>query len=270
MNKKFFAIIFLMFFVIAAGTAGYMIIEKWNLLDSLYMTSITLSSIGFGEVHALSPAGKIFTMALIAFGFSLVAGIAGLFTSLILQGEVGNVLRRQKMRESIKKLRGHHIICGLSPVGEAVVEEFSKTSQKFVVIEKGEQNIEKMRKNFPNVPYVIGDASQDDTLIDAGVEKAKAVLACLNSDAMNLYVIISAKSLNPRIKVVAAAVEDCADSKMKCAGADYVVSPQRIGGMRMASTALRPNVVSFLDIMLKESEGEWRIEEMLLPKNHLL
>ncbi len=266
MNKKFATIIFLMVFVIAAGTCGFMIIEKWNVLDSLYMTSITLSSIGFGEVHALSPAGKIFTMVLIAFGFSLVAGIAGLFTSLILQGEVGNVLRRQKMRESIKKLRGHHIICGLSPVGEAVVEEFSKTNQKFVVVEKDEQIIELVKKNFPDMLYVIGDASQDDTLVDAGVEKAKAVLACLNSDAMNIYVVISAKSLNPRIKVVAAAVEEGADSKMKRAGADYVVSPQRIGGMRMASTALRPNVVSFLDIMLKESEGEWRIEETTVPE----
>ncbi|MCD6311789.1 MAG: two pore domain potassium channel family protein, partial [Elusimicrobia bacterium] len=102
MTKKFATIIFLMFFVVAAGTFGYMVIEKWNILDSLYMTSITLSSIGFGEVHPLSPAGKIFTMVLIAFGFSLVAGIAGIFTSLILQGEVGNVLRRQKMRESIR------------------------------------------------------------------------------------------------------------------------------------------------------------------------
>ncbi|MBA3051818.1 MAG: potassium channel protein [Candidatus Omnitrophota bacterium] len=265
MNRKIATIIFLVLFVIAAGTFGYMLIEKWNLMDSLYMTSITLSSIGFGEVHPLSPAGKIFTMVLILFGFSLVAGLAGLFTSLILQGEVGNVLRRQKMKETIKNMKGHHIICGLSPVGEAIVGEFYQARQHFVVIEKDEKNLERIKKTLPDLRYIIGDASQDDVLIEAGVEKAKTVLSCLSSDAMNMYVVISAKSLNPRIKVVAEAVEEEAEAKLKRAGADAVVSPQKIGGLRMASTALRPNVVTFLDIMLKENEGEWRIEEMSIP-----
>jgi len=266
MNKKLATIVFMVILVISTGTFGYMLIEKWNLMDSLYMTSITLSSIGFGEVHPLSPAGKIFTMVLILFGFSLVAGLAGLFTSLILQGEVGNILRRQKMTEAIKNMRGHHIICGLSPVGEAIVGEFYQTRQHFVVIEKDEKNLERIKKTLPDLRYIIGDASQDDVLIEAGVEKAKTILSCLSSDATNMYVVISAKSLNPRIKVVTEAVEEEAEAKLKRAGADAVVSPQKIGGLRMASTALRPNVVSFLDIMLKENEGEWRIEEMDMPE----
>ncbi|PIU18836.1 MAG: potassium channel protein [Elusimicrobia bacterium CG08_land_8_20_14_0_20_44_26] len=265
MFKKILPIALVAFFIIAAGTAGYMVIEKWNLLDSLFMTSITLSSIGYGEVHPLSVQGKIFTMVLIVFGFSIVAGIVGFFTSLILKGEVGNIIRRQKMNDAIKKMEGHHIVCGLSPVGEAIVEEFVKTRQNFVVVEKDENNVEKFKRSCPEFNYIIGDASSDNVLIEAGVEKAKTVLSCLNNDSMNLYVVISAKSINPKIKIVTAAVEDEAAAKMKCAGADYVVSPQKIGGLRMASTALRPNVVSFLDIMLRESEGEWRIEETAIP-----
>ncbi len=267
MSKKIIIIISVFLSAIAVGTAGYMVIEKWNLLDSLYMTTITFSSIGYGEVHPLDASGKIFTILLILFGFSLVAAIAGMLTSLILKGEVGNIIRRQKMKEMIKKLKNHHIVCGLSPVGEAIIEEFYTTNQKFVVIDKDELALEKARKSFPNVLYILGDASQDDVLEEAGIERAKTILTCLNDDSMNLYVVISAKSLNPSIKIVGAAVEENAFAKMKRAGADYVISPQRIGGLRMASTVLRPNVVSFLDIMLRESEGEWRIEEASIPPN---
>jgi len=258
-------ILFAAVFVVAAGTGGYVILEKWNVLDALYMTTITLSSIGYGEVHPLSPTGKIFTIILIAFGFSLVAGIVGFFTSLLLKGEVGNIIRRQKMNDVIKKMKGHHIICGLSPVGEAIVEEFSYARQKFVVVEKDEENIEKVKKNFEGLNYIVGDAGQDDILQDAGVERAKTILSCLNDDSLNLYVVISAKSLNPEIQIVAEAIEETSAAKLRRAGASYVVLPQRIGGLRMASTALRPNVVSFLDIMLKEGEGEWRIEEATVP-----
>ncbi|MCD6413302.1 MAG: potassium channel protein [Elusimicrobia bacterium] len=265
MNKRITFIVSVFVFIILVGTVGYMIIEKWNLLDALYMTTITFSSIGYGEVHPLSVPGKIFTIFLILFGFSLVAAIAGLMTSLILKGEVGNIIRRQKMKEMIRKLKNHHIVCGFSPVGEAIVEEFYTTNQRFVVIDRNEAALEKARKNFPNVVYILGDASQDDVLLEAGIEKAKTILTCLNDDSMNLYVVISARSLNPNIKIVGASVEDNAFAKMKRAGADYVISPQRIGGLRMASTALRPNVVSFLDIMLRESEGEWRIEEAAIP-----
>ena len=265
MNRRFFTILFAAVFVVAVGTGGYVILEKWNILDALYMTAITLSSIGYGEVHPLSPTGKIFTIILIVFGFSLVAGIVGLFTSLILKGEVGNIIRRQKMSDAIKKMKGHHIICGLSHVGEAIVEEFSHARQKFLVIEKNEKNIEKVRKNFEGLNYIVGDATQDDVLLEAGVERADTILSCLNDDSLNLYVVISVKSLNPKIKIVAEAIEETSAAKLKRAGANYVVLPQRIGGLRMASTALRPNVVSFLDIMLKESEGEWRIEETTVP-----
>jgi len=265
MNRRFFAILFAAVFVVAAGTGGYVILEKWNILDALYMVAITLSSIGYGEVHPLTPTGKIFTIILIVFGFSLVGSIVGLFTSLILKGEVGNIISRQKMNDAIKKMEGHHIICGLSPVGEAIVEEFSHARQKFVVIEKDEKNIEKIRKNFEGLSYVVGDAAQDDVLLEAGVERADTILSCLNDDSLNLYVVISAKSLNPKIKIVAEAIEETSSAKLKRAGANYVVLPQKIGGLRMASTALRPNVVSFLDIMLKESEGEWRIEETSVP-----
>ncbi|MCD6422571.1 MAG: potassium channel protein [Elusimicrobia bacterium] len=264
--KKFTIIFFIAVTIIATGTAGYMLIEKWNFLDALYMTFITLSSIGYGEVHPLSVQGQIFTIVLIVIGFSVLAGLMGYFSSLILAGEIGIIMRRRKMKESIKKLSNHHIICGLSPVGEAILEEFLKTKQKFVVVEKDEVKFEMAQKNYGEFLYILGDATQDEVLIEAGIQRAKSILICLNEDSHSLYVVISAKSLNPKIKILVSVVEEDAFAKMKRAGADYVISPQKIGGLRMASTVLRPNVVSFLDIMLKESEGEWRIEEVEVPE----
>jgi len=250
--KKFTIIFFIAVTIIATGTAGYMLIEKWNFIDALYMTFITLSSIGYSEVHPLSVQGQIFTIVLIVIGFSVLAGLMGYFSSLILAGE--------------KKLSNHHIICGLSPVGEAILEEFLKTKQKFVVVEKDEAKFETAQKNYGEFLYILGDATQDEVLTEAGIERAKSILVCLNEDSHSLYVVISAKSLNPKIKILVSVVEEDAFAKMKRAGADYVISPQKIGGLRMASTVLRPNVVSFLDIMLKESEGEWRIEEVEVPE----
>ncbi len=237
--------------VIFGGTAGYQIIEGWTFIEALYMTIITISTVGFKEVGQLSNAGRIFTIFLILGGIVVITSGISLIFSSIIEGTFGEIIRRQRMEKKLAKIRNHFIICGFGAVGEDVVNEFIRENKPFVLIEKDKLILDKVLKEFPDTIYVFGDATDDEILKNAQIEKAKGVLAVLGKTTDNLYICLSARSLNPKLRIIARVIESESIDKLKKAGADYVFSPEKIGGIRLAAAALKPAVTSFLDAIIR-------------------
>jgi voltage-gated potassium channel len=258
--QKNFALLFVAVgAVLAVGTAGYMYIEEWNILDSFWMVVITLTTVGFGEIHPLSTHGRIWTLAILAVGMGVIVASASMVTSFVVEGQLQEILRRRKMRKSIGSMKNHSVICGAGKTGHYVINEMRQMKVPFVVIEGDHAKVESLRKEGVNV--VQGDATHEEALLEAGVSRARRLITCLTDDRDNLFVIISARSLNPDMRIVSRYVDEKSGPKLKKAGADDVISPNAIGGLRMASVALRPAVVSFLDIMLRSAKGTLRVEE---------
>lgn len=258
-----------LFIVILAGVTGYMAIEKWNLFDSLYMTVITIASVGFGEVHELTRNGRAFTIILILCGSATMIYGLSIVTAFIVEGELTDVLRRRKMKNAIARLENHYILCGLSATGRYIARELLKTGRKFVVIDSDQQKIKEL--NDPNIMVIEGDATHEAVLQSANIGKAGGLLTALHNDADNLFVVVTAKGLNPSLKIVAKAINEESEQKLRQVGANYVVMPNFIGGMRMASEMIRPSVVSFLDNMLRSKDATVRVEEIhIAPGSALL
>lgn len=262
--KRLLLILFILLAVFAVGTAGYIIIERWSLLEAAYMTVITLATVGFQEVRPLSPVGRIFTIFLIVSGIGLLAYAAGTTLEFIVEGELTGFLRRKKMEKQIQNLEGHYIVCGSGDVGKYIIEEFVKTKRKFVVVENDEEQIKKLKED-ENIFYIAGNAAEDETLIKAGIRSASGLISALFSDKDNLFVVLTARNINPGLRIVSRAIDEGSVPKLYKAGADKVVSTEAIGGLRMASEMVRPTVVSFLDTMLRERETTLRIEEAEIP-----
>ncbi len=258
--KRLIGIFIALSIIFSAGVFGYKIIEGWTTLDSLYMTVITLASVGFMEVHPLSNAGRIFTILLILYGSGVLIYGISVITAFIIEGELTDILRRRKMNKKISQLKGHYIVCGADHTGRYVIEELAKTKKDFVVIEKDAEKI----KHFieQNILCIEGDATHDAVLEMAGIKRARGFITSLHSDAENLFVVITAKRLNPDIRVISKAVEEESDQKIRMVGADGVVMPNSIGGLRMVSEMIRPTVVTFLDIMLRSKDRTIRIEDI--------
>jgi voltage-gated potassium channel len=246
--------------VIVVGTAGYRLIEHesgWSVLDALYMTVITLASVGFGEVHPLSPAGRVFTIFLILGGTGvLVYGISTL-TAFIVEGELTSVLRRRKMQRGIDKLTDHFIVCGADNTGRYAIDELAKTRQHFVVIDRNPERLKELEAR--GILTLHGDATHDTVLLAAGIARARGLISALHSDADNLFVTLTAKGLNARLRVISKAVEEASEAKLRRAGADGVVMPNYIGGLRLASELIRPAVVTFLDRMVRTPDATIRV-----------
>ncbi len=249
--QKLGLIIVLIILVIFGGTAGYQIIEGWTFIEALYMTIITISTVGFKEVGQLSGTGRIFTIFLILGGIVVITGGISLIFSSIIEGTFGEIIRRQRMEKKLAKIKSHFIICGYGAVGEDVVNEFIRAKQPFLLIEKDKGILDKLLKDFPDTIYIIGDATDDEILRSAQIKKAKGVLAVLGKTADNLYICLSARSLNANLRIIARVIESESIDKLKKAGADYVFSPEKIGGIRLAAAALRPAVTSFLDTIIR-------------------
>ncbi len=260
-HKRILTIALLLLVIFIFGVLGYMVLEGWAFLDSFYMTIITLTTVGFMEVKPLSEAGRYFTIILLIFGFSMILYGLGSITAFFVEGELMGLLRRKKMNKKINKLNDHFIICGAGKLGWHVFNEFVKTEKEFVVVEKGEGELESIKELKEDVLYINGDASSDDVLCQAGIRRAKGLIATFAEDKDNVFVVLTARSLNPKLRIVARAIDEETVHKLYTAGADAVVSPHSIGGMRMASEMLRPAVVSFLDIMLRTKDKVLRIEE---------
>ena len=260
LRQKLLLSLFLIVLVISFGTLGYMLIEGWNLLDSLYMTIITLASVGYKEVHDVSLNGKIFTIILIIGGVGTVAYALTAGARIILEGELQDVFGRRRLEKKIRELKDHYIICGYGRMGKIIVKELKSERVKFVVIEKNAISQEKEEAFL-----IIGDATQDELLKEVGIERAKGLITVLPTDAENLYVVLSAKGLNPNLFIVARAGEEGSEQKLLRAGADRVISPYHIGGLRIAHTVLKPAVVDFIELATQSGNIDLQLEEIPIP-----
>jgi len=245
--------------LVAIGTGGYRLIEGWPLFDALYMTVTTMTTVGFMEVHALSPAGRAFTIFLILGGVFTLFYSAGEVIRYIVSGEVRRALGRQRMQRSLDELKGHLVVCGFGRMGRLVCEQFSSLGLSYVVVEKDGELLRGFA--LPHGIALAGDATTDDVLRRAGVERARALVTVAASDADNLYIAMSARFLNDKLFIVARADEEAAEKKLIRAGANRVVSPYAIGGQRVALAVLRPAVMDFIELATRKEHLELQIEE---------
>jgi voltage-gated potassium channel len=248
--------------IFLTGICGYVLIEGWGFLDSLYMTVITIASVGFMEVHPLTQHGRIFTIFLIIFGMGILLFGISTLTAFLVEGELSEILRRRKMEKSVSKLRGHYIVCGIGRIGRHIIDELYNTGRPFVAIDNNAGICTELSQK--NMLFVQGDATSSKVLGAANAESAKGIFCSLPSDGANLLLILTAKGINSGLKIVAKAEEDESEEKMRMAGADRVVLPLFIGGLRMASEMIRPEAVTFLDKMLKGKEEVFRIEDITI------
>ncbi|TVP61442.1 MAG: potassium channel protein [Leptolyngbya sp. LCM1.Bin17] len=252
-------------FVIFSGVLWYRLVEGWSWLDATYMSIITLSTVGFGEINTLSPQGRLFTIVLILTGVGVIAYILNNFTEAIVQGHFQAGFRLLKRRKFMESLAGHYIICGYGRTGSQIAAEFAVEAVPFVVVDLDDGSIQAAQQ--AGYTTIQGDATHDQILLQVGIERARCLVAALPSDAENLYTVLSAKTLAPSIRTIARASTEEAIQKLKRGGADVVVSPYITGGKRMAAAALRPQVVDFLDGMLTGANRTVYVEEFLLdPK----
>src|SRR5579864_945111 len=244
----------------AIGTLGFHEIEGWNWLDSLYMVVITFSSIGYGEVHQLSRAGRVFNIGLITCGAVMVALGIGTLTQALLEFELLQFFGRRRMERQIARLSEHYIICGAGRVGRSAARELAKKPVPFVIIEKDQENTEGLPSEWL---VMIGDATQDGTLVNARIESASGLVAATTTDASNIFIVLNARSLNPTLKIIARASEEESTKHLTKAGANTVVSPYVFAGHFIAQGLLRPNVVDFLRLTTGRDGGhEMVIEEI--------
>ena len=254
--------------IVSFGTIGYMGIEGWNFIDSLYMTIITLTTVGFKEVNDLSLSGRIFTIVLLIGGVGTVFYTLGIGAKIIVEGELQEVYGRRRLEKKLKDLRDHYIVCGYGRMGKIVARELKHEKLKFAVIEKNEVILDADEKNGTLI--IQGDATSDDLLKRVGIERAKCLISVLPTDAENLYVVLSARGLKPDLLIVARAGEEGSEQKLLRAGADRVVSPYHIGGLRMAHTVLKPAVVDFIEFATKSGNIDLQIEEITIQEGSQL
>jgi voltage-gated potassium channel len=257
--RRFVLLLLIPCLLIAAGTVGYSLIEGWSAFDSLYMTVITLTTVGYEEVHPLSAAGRTFTMVLLLGGaFTLIYAVGEFIRSLV-SGELQAFMGRRLMERNLADLRDHLIICGMGRMGRLVCKEFAGQGMPFVVIERSADLVEDF--HIPHGIALHADATSDEVLRRAGVDRARALVTVVASDADNLYITMSARLLNEKLFIVARAENEPAEQKLRRAGANRVVSPYVIGGARVAQAVLRPNVVDFIELATKTEHLEVQIEE---------
>ena len=251
--------VILLLIIVVTGTLGYTLIEAWPLLDSLYMTIITITTVGFREVRELSATGKFFTIGLIICSVGIVAYLVRQLAGVIVEDEIRRLMGRRKLEKAINRLRDHYIVCGHGRIGSYICEEFRDEGLPFVVIERDEHVIRSMGEGLV---YVRGDATDEKTLIDAGVKRAKALITAVASDADNLYITLTARGLNPNLYILSRATEEKAERKLISAGANKVVAPYLIGAHRMAMAIIRPAVVELMEIAMKRESLHLQLKEI--------
>jgi voltage-gated potassium channel len=245
--------------ILLAGTLGYHFLEGWSLLDAVYMTVITLATVGYGETHPLSVSGRIFTMFLILGGMGIILYGVSELTAFVVEGGMTGLLRRNKMTKLIKKLSHHYIVCGTGNNGHYVIEELVRTKRTVVVVEKDRHKVNELLDR--GIPAIEGDASNDAVLEAAGIHRAAGLVTTLPEDKDNLFVVITARGLNDKIRIIAKIDDVGARDKFLRSGADSAVSASSIGGLRMASEMIRPDTVTFLDAMLRDN-STLRVEDI--------
>jgi len=250
--------------VILFGTIGYMAVERWGFFDSLYMTIITLTTVGYMEVHTLSNIGRGFTIILILTGVGTMLYVLSVGARILLEGELRELFGRRKLSKKIEKLENHYIICGYGRMGKIICREMMQHGALFIITEKNPDVFASINKDILSIQ---GDSTQDAVLIEAGIERAKGLISVLSTDADNLYVVLSARGLNPKLRIVARASDEGVEKKLFRAGADNVVSPYFIGGLRIAHTILKPAVVDFIEFATKSGNIELQMEEIVVKES---
>ena len=259
--KRLFIAFMVLVFILMIGIVGYMTIEGWNLFDSLYMTVISLTTVGYSETHDLSKNGRIFTIFLLFSGMGMLAYGIGTFTAFLVEGQLLDYLRGRQMLKKISRLRDHFIICGYRGEGRYALEELIKTKTPHVVVDS---DIAELSTMFPDAKllYIEGDPTKEQTLEQANLENAQGLISALPSDSENLLVILAARVMSSDIRIITCVFDRESAQKFQRVGANGTVMADFIGGLRMASEAIRPTVVSFLDTMLREKDQTLRIEEI--------
>ncbi len=250
--------------VVAIGTVGFHYIEGWAWFDGFYMVVTTFTTIGYQEIHPLSQVGRVFNVALIIAGVSLVFLAIGAATQALLEFELDKFLGRRRMEREIGRLHDHYIICGAGRVGRSVARELARKPAPFVIVE---QNADKLSRFEEQYLMMSGDATQEKVLREAQIEHARGLVAATTTDATNIYIVLTARSLNPKLKIIARASEEDAEKHLVTAGADTVISPYVFAGHRIAQAFLRPHVLDFLDVAtIRGGKLDLEIEEIRIEK----
>ncbi|MGB0175670.1 MAG: potassium channel family protein [Owenweeksia sp.] len=259
--RKLYVTALILFILITVGVVGFIVIEGYNLSEAIYMTILTLSTVGFNEVHPLSAAGRAFTSILIISSFGTFAYGISVISRSILTGELGQYLKQYRLEKNIENINDHTIICGYGRNGRRAAKKLKAYGQKFVVIENNENIIDQYLRD-QNVLYLRGDATVDEVLEAAGARTARCILATLSKDADNLYVVVTVRSINPDVRIISRASSESAERKLKTAGAHAVVMPEGVGGAHMATLVVSPHIVEFLDFISIEGSSRINLEEI--------
>ncbi len=256
--------------VLIAGSVGYRIIggAQYTWMDCFYMTFITITTIGYGEIVDVSKHeyGRLFTVVIAITGIGVLGYVLSTVTAFTLENDLNIAWRRKKMQKKIEQMGGHYIVCGVGLVGSNVAHDLELTGRAFVIVDSDTKDIQRYLETHPGQPYLLGDTTDNDVLLAAGIMRAKGVFAVAHDDSINLVISLSAKQLNPDVRVVARCHDLKNAEKTRLAGADEIVSPDFSGGLRIVSAMVRPNVMNFLDEMLK-SESNLRMEEIHITES---
>ncbi len=250
--------------ILMIGSLGYMTIEKWNFSDSLYMTIITITTVGFREVGSISKEGRIFTIFIIFSGMGIIAYIFGMTAQAMVDFQVGAILGRRKLGRTLRSIKNHYIICSFGRIGKIICQELKANKSPMVVIDNDPETVQILEEE--GIPYIIDDATSEEALIEVGVERARGVVAVVASDADNLFITMSARGLNPDMFIVARADEEQTEKKLLRVGADRVVMPYLIGGRKMAQTIIKPAVTDFLEFTIHNKEIGLEMEELVVSE----
>ena len=246
--------------ILAAGTIGYMTIEDWSFIDALYMTVITISTVGFKEVNQVGEQGRIFTIFLVFCGVGFTLYVAAAVVQFMVEGRIRIILGRRRLDKKIDRLKNHYIVCGYGRIGRVLCRHLRRASIDVAVIEKDPQQIPVMDED--GVLYLVGEATDEKKLIKAGIERAKAVVAALATDTDNVFLVLTARQLAPEVTIMARASQQTAKIKLRAAGANFVESPYEMGAVSMAHRIIRPTVTSFLDLAFAHKRKDIQMEEI--------
>ena len=253
--------LYLIIIITIIGTIGYRFLCGYPLVDAFYMTIITIATVGYGEVHTLDSSGRIFTAFLIIVSFGTFAYAVASLTRFVLDGEFNKLFKIRKLNATIEKMSDHVIICGYGRNGRQAAQVLKKHKQRFIVVEKDTILTNSMQHQYSDL-VINADAILDETLMKAGILRAKALITTLPIDADNLFIVLTARNLNPKLTIISRASEDNSDTKLKIAGADNVIMPDKVGGAHMASLVMKPDVLEFVDYIVGQGSDAINLEEI--------
>ena len=262
--RHFLIIVALLIFTITSGTVGFRVIEGWGFMDALYMTIITIASVGYQEIHPLGDAGRIFNMVLIFFGLGTMTYVAASVVQFMVEGRIRAIMGRRRLDRRIDRLNQHYIICGYGRIGRILCQTLRQKPVELVVIENSPELTPALEQD--RVLYVQGDATSEDVLRRAGIERARGLVAVLANDTENVFLVLTARQLAPHLMIIARASREGSKNKLRAAGANIVESPYEMGAFRLAQRIMRPTVTSFLEFAFSQTRKDIQLEELAVSE----